>query len=491
MYLLAIMSRIMMHTKKHETIRRVVVYTIMVTAILSLTTILLLLMLGYRYNQGNNNFVQGGLVQFNSQPTGASVRVGSADLASRTRSKITLNPGDYKVRMSLNGYRDWEKDATVHSGTVLWLNYAQFVPTNPQTTSVFETQKLASVAMQEQGRQIALLQDAALPVVTTFSANDDEVAPKVLTLPESSYTASNTHTFSLEKMSGNNKRLLVKHIYETGTQWIVMDIDDVTKSYAIASDEKNPITNVQFDPSSDNTAYLLFNDGSVRKISLDSAEQSEILVRDVADFTLTSSGSLFYTSRPVEDVVRTGFLTKNKTESRTIDTFKTNEAVHIAAGKYFSTFYIATSVGAKTTIKSYETFPESDSDVSFSAKSKKEITSPSPVTLLGFKADARLVAIQQARSLTMYDVDLSRQSNIALEGITQDITKPIEWLNAFHFWSDATGSARQYEFDGGNQEDITQVAPGFSAAYSQNKRYFYTIGKTEQGFNLQRTRMVL
>ena len=113
MYLLAIMSRIMMHTKKRDTIRRVVVYTIMVTAILSITTILLLLMLGYRYNQGNNNFVQGGLVQFNSQPTGASVRVGSADLASRTRSKITLNPGDYKVRMSLNGYRDWEKDATV------------------------------------------------------------------------------------------------------------------------------------------------------------------------------------------------------------------------------------------------------------------------------------------------------------------------------------------------------------------------------------------
>ncbi len=124
-------------------------------------------------------------------------------------------------------------------------------------------------------------------------------------------------------------------------------------------------------------------------------------------------------------------------------------------------------------------------------RGERNVTTKSPVTLLSFKADARLVAIQQAQSLTVYDVDLAKQSDIALKGVTQDIAKPIEWLNAFHFWNDASGTARQYEFDGANQEDITLVAPGFSAAYSQNKRYFYTIGKTEQGFSLQRTRMVL
>lgn len=481
----------MTHVKKRETMKRIVVYTIMVTAILSITTILLLLMLGYRYNQGNNNFIQGGLVQFNSQPTGASVRVGSADLASRTRSKITLNPGDYKVRMTLNGYRDWEKDATVYSGTVLWLNYAQFVPTNPQTSAVFQTQKLASVAMQEQGRQVALLQDSAVPTITTIAANEDTVSPKTLTLPATSYAESFVHTFSLEKLSGDNKRLLVKHQYDAGTQWIVVDLDDATKAFPISSEVTNQITSVQFDPSSNDTAYALFTDGTVRRISLNDAEQSDVLLKDIADFTLTSSGSIFYTTRPVKDAITTGYLTKNKTQSRTIESFKSNEQVHIAAGKYFSTFYIATSRGSSTTIKAYEEFPESDSDTKFVSTSSKVIVSPSTVTLLGFKADARLVAIQQARSLTTYDIDLSKQSDITLRGATQDIAKPIEWLNSFHFWNDATGSARQYEFDGANQEDITQVAPGFSAAYSQNKRYFYTIGKTDDGFSLQRTRMVL
>jgi hypothetical protein len=481
----------MTHVKKRETIRRVVVYTIMVTAILSLTTILLLLMLGYRYNKGDNNFVQGGLVQFNSQPTGASVRVGTADLASRTRSKITLNPGEYKVRMTLAGYRDWEKTATVYSGTVLWLNYAQFVPTDPQTNSVFETPKLASVAMQEQGRRIALLQDAAVPTITTVVANDDQVAPKSLSLPTASFAASNTHAFSLEKLSGDNKHLLVKHQYDAGVEWLIVDLDDATKSYAISSDVANQIASVQFDPSAEDAAYALFVDGSVRKVSLGNGEQSEVLLRNVADFTLTSSGSLFYTTRPSAGAVSTGYLTKNKTESRTIDTFQSDESIHIAAGKYFNTFYVATSLGSNTTIKAYDTFPESDSETALVAKSQKNVTTKSPVTLLSFKADARLVAIQQARSLTVYDVDLAKQSDIALKGVTQDISKPIEWLNAFHFWNDASGSARQYEFDGANQEDITKVASGFSAAYSQNKRYFYTIGKTEQGFSLQRTRMVL
>lgn len=481
----------MMHNTKRETIRRVAVYTLMVTAILSLTTILLLLMLGYRYNQGNNNFIQGGLVQFNSQPTGASVRVGSADLASRTRSKITLNPGDYKVRMTLNGYRDWEKDATVRSGMVLWLNSAHFVPTNPITNSVFEADTIGSVAMQEQGRRIALIQDPNMPIITTFIANDDSIVPKVVTVAETAYATSNTHSFSLEKLSGDNKHLIVKHTYEAGIQWIVVNLDDVTKAYSVESDEGNQIVSMQFDPSSDERAYALHVDGSVRRITLNDGEQSDVLLQNVADFTLTSSGSIFYTTKPIEGTVSTGYLTKDKTEARTVDTFKTTDTVHIAAGKYFSTFYIATSQGAKTILKSYDTFPESDSETKLEVKSTKTITSPSPVTLLGFKADARLLAIQQARSLTTYDIDLLKQSNVKLEGVTTDITKPIEWLNSFHFWNDATGFARQYEFDGTNQENITPIAPGFSAAYSQNKRYFYTIGKSEQGYTLQRTKMVL
>jgi hypothetical protein len=488
---LAIITLTMANTTKREVLRRVLTYTIMVTAVLSLTTILLLLMLGYRYNQGDNNFVQGGLVQFNSQPTGASVRVGTADLVNRTRSKITLNPGDYKVRMTLDGYRDWSKNITVHPGTVLWLNYAHFVPKNPRTDIVIEADAIGSVAMLEQGRRIALLQDASKPVITTVVANDDDIVPKVLTVPETAYATAETHAFTLEKLSGDNKRLLVKHSYDAGTQWLVANLDDITKTYSIASEESNPITSIQFDPSEKSRAYVLYADGSIRRIELDSGRQSDIILSDVADFTLTSSGAIFYSTKSIDGMVHTGYLTKNKEIPRTVDTFKGADTVHIAAGKYFSVFYIATSVGAKTTLTAYQEFPESDSDTRLIGKVVKTVVSPSPVTLLSFKADARLVAIQQARILTTYDIDLKKQSDIAIKGATTDITKPIEWLNSFHFWDDSTGAARQYEFDGENQETITDVVPGFSAAYSQNKKYFYTIGKTEQGFALQRTRMTL
>lgn len=471
---------------------RIAVYGFMTLAVVALSVALFFAMLGWRYNQNKNTFVQGGLVQFISQPSGANVQVNDIRLANKTRSKITLNPGDYTVKMSLNGYRDWEKNASIKSGTVLWLNSAHFVPNKPTTSSIFKSPTITSAAMQEDGRRIALMTDRTVPAITLFETNDDTPEPKVITVPNTLYQKTDKSSFDIIKQSGDGRRILLKHTFaDNATEWLVVDQGSVDKSYVIPQDEGLSIEAVQFDPSSSDRAYVQYSDGSIRRLDLSSGERSDVVASNVHDFTLTSSGWLFYSTKPINGTVTTGYVSQDKKEMRIMQTFSTDKPVHVAAGRYFDTFYTLTTVSDKATLRAYNSFPSSDSDEAFKSLATTTIRTPTPITFTGFKADGRFVVLQQARMQTVYDIDLKKQSNVAIEGLAADMVKPMQWLGTFHFWNDATGFARQYEFDGTNQQSITEVTPGYPAAYSPNQKYFYTIRVTDEGASLQRTLMIL
>ena len=464
----------------------------MTFAVGGLSIALFFAMLGWRYNQNQQTFVQGGLVQFISQPSGANVQVNDIRLANKTRSKITLNPGNYTVKMTLNGYRDWEKRASVKSGTVLWLNSAHFVPNQPRTTSVFDAPTITSVAMQEDGRRVALMTNRATPTITLLEANDDTPNPKTITVPETVYKKSATSSFDIVKQSGDSRRILLKHTYDNAmTEWIVVDQGSVEKSYAIAQDENISVQAVQFDPSSSDRAYVQYTDGSIRRLDLSNGERSPVLATNVYDFTLTSSGWLFYSTKPTEGVVTTAYMSQGEDEARTIQTISSDQPVGIAAGRYFDTFYTLTTNDRQATLRAYNSFPSSNSKDAFASIKTTTLQTPSPITFASFKADGRFAVLQQARTQSVYDIDLEKQSDVEIEGLTTDLTSPLQWLGTFHFWNDATGTARQYEFDGSNQQPITDVTPGFSAAYSPNQKYFYTIRNTDKGASLQRTLMVV
>ena len=47
------------------------------------------------------------------------------------------------------------------------------------------------------------------------------------------------------------------------------------------------------------------------------------------------------------------------------------------------------------------------------------------------------------------------------------------------------------DFNGINPFSIMTVVPGYDASLSQNGRFFYAVGKTDEGYHLQRVKMIL
>jgi len=95
-----------------------------------LAVILIFLASGYSFNRQQGQFIMTGIIQANSVPNGASVFV-NGKLAAATDSSISgLAAGTYTIKISKNGYYDWQKDITVRAERVSEVE-ALLIPSAP------------------------------------------------------------------------------------------------------------------------------------------------------------------------------------------------------------------------------------------------------------------------------------------------------------------------------------------------------------------------
>lgn len=476
-------------SKQRQRTRLIVTYSIMVGTVLLLTSILLFALIGYRYNSSQGRFEKGGLVQFVTKPAGAKVTVGSAVLTGTTRTKITLYPGSYLTTMRLEGYTTWQKNITVKSGQVLWLSYARLIPTSPLTEAVLSVPKLDSTAVDADGKYYALITDASQPLVRLVRIDDTANPVSDVAVPASIFHSGKKHIFTLERWSKNEKYLLIKHTYGSGTEWIVLNAADPMKSQAVSAIARLAPTNAMFDPRSEDRLFVTYSDHSLRSKNLTNGEVSDALVKNVARFSFEDN-NVFYTSVPVKNTVDVGYYSLESKSPRVVATYRTRDPVKVAASLYFNEVYLAVCVGKNVSIYNLGQLARSDTSIT-KLESKTDMIKLSTAPLsLESHGKGRFLTMQHGTSLTVYDEELHIVSTTNIQGARQALSQGVMWLDDFHYWQDANGFLRQYEFDGANQTDIVQVTKGFSAAYSNDGLYIYSVAKSGKVYQLQRTKLV-
>jgi len=463
----------------------------MIIIILTLSVVLLFALIGYRYDKNKNEFVQGGLVQFISQPSGATVHVDSTQLGAKTRSKVTLFPGTYTVKMSLTGYRDWQKNTTVKSNIVVWLDSARLVPNSPQTTTVAEVPTITSTAVLPENPNFAYMTDATQPVISLLAPDDQTPKATALTIPATAFAAGEHHNFSLVKWR-DKRYLLVKHTLNTGTEWLIVDTTNSANTHAVTDISPTvKVKKVFFDPRDEGKVFAWYDDGSVRNITLNDGTISDPLLEHVSDLYVNGDGTLFAAKITDPGQVNTVYLSYGAKTPTILGTYPTTLPVHIAGGEYYSDFYITTTVGATMKVHNYTDLPTSGSSQPLANILIYQTELPAAPSSLTLHRGARYVSAEFGTGLATYDMETKVFTTVPFVGVTQPLSDSVDWLDTNHFYTTTDGKLRQYEFDGTNQTDIVSVAPGTNAMYSASDKYLLTIAKSKNGYQIQRTLMVL
>jgi len=475
-------------SKQRQRAFRVLVYGIMTTTVLLLVTILVFIMLGYRFNQATSTIQQGGLVQFNTRPTNANVTVGSAKLANRTPSKITVNPGDYNVTMEKKGYHKWSKSVEVKPGQVLWLNYAQLVPKSITTKQVMELDAVADVLASPNGDRYALIANASEPSIDFIDITSDTPKQSSITLPQTEVPVEPT-TYNVNAWGSDSDKILLTAKTEKATNWLVADRRDEAKTVNLSTKYGVDIADAIFDPRSNSRIIIRTSMGDVRIADLSADTISGVIASSVTSMSTYINDALLVVQKTSDTSQSVGYVSFGSKSVRQLQEINNSDRTFVAGATYFGDPYIAISNGNTLGVYKLRTLPSSGSNVSISMTNLLSASLPATAEHLSIKTGGRFVLAQYASGLLTYDIELKKQSNASF---TAPVASELRWLDKYHFYLTNGTSLEVLEFDGGNTHSITPLATSFDAIWRDNGKYIYTINSIKDGkFVLQRSKMIL
>lgn len=484
-------------TKKQFIIRRVALATVATMSVLVIVTVSIFLMLGYRLDSGSGTLSQGALLQFDSQPNAATVSVNGIYMSARTPSKQTVMAGMHTVQMEKDRYETWNRTLTLEAGTLTWLDYTRLVPKERRVQEVARYEALAQLKISEDSKWALAHEKAESPVFQLVDLRSEAIKSSTITLPASLYAESATedvtHSFTLVSWNENGRYAILTHSYNDQKEWIVLDTQDVNRSVNITQLLNVGFKDVQFAGTNGSVLFGLTDDGVIRKLDVSSGTISRGLVTHAQSFSIYDGTIISYvgTNPSLADERVTGIYRDGEERSHILYSTQDQEIpLFIKTSRYFSNDYVAIGHGENLTILK-GSYPAASSDDTSSLEDSTTLTLPSALTSLSFSPKGDYVLGQAGAAFTSFELEHSRAAQSTQQVTEGQAVRPLRWLSTAQLWTDTSAAVSMRDFDGNYTHSIMAAETGYDAGLSQNGRFFYGVGRSDDGMQLQRVKMIL
>jgi hypothetical protein len=483
------MFNIDLSSKRARLAIRFFTYGVMTLATILLTVLAVFYAMGWRFNQNDLSFEQGGLLQFISTPRGAQVVIDDKLQSFSTPGRINFSAGTHTAKMQLEGYHTWQKSFSLSPGELLWLNYARLIPHTITTTTMADFDSVAAAMASPDRKWMIVQQKTDQPTFKLVDFSDPK-KPVVtdLTVPDAQLTKKDDAygQFTIKEWDLNSRYIIVEHVTNGVREVLRIDRQKAAEAKNISRLFSLNITEAHF---AGGNANLLFanTDGVLRSLDVSANTASAALISGVEQFTVYGNDTIAFVATRDGDSAHTkqrvaGIYTQGKeTIART---FAADAKVTIAYSEYTRHAYLAIHTG-NGEVKVLR-------DPTATTKDNAEVaafTVANEASWLKFSSSGRMLVAGNGNAISNYDLELDELSARTISGPA--LAHPPQWLDDYYMWIDAGDKLRVFEFDGTNDHEITSVAPGVVASLSQDGVYLYSFKKTDRGFGLQSSQLVL
>lgn len=133
--------------------RRTIFSIITFVSFVLVVIVVILLAQGNRFNWATNELYGTGYIEVESEPRGAAIYVDDQRKGTTNGTVTNLRPGQYQVRVELNGYNKWTQQVTVEEGRVV--NLLSFlIPINPSLAPITSV-PTAGAVLSPDGQKLA------------------------------------------------------------------------------------------------------------------------------------------------------------------------------------------------------------------------------------------------------------------------------------------------------------------------------------------------
>ena len=478
--------------KRSHTIRLYVGYVLMGIALTIATLILVFAAYGYGFDRQTGDIIQNGLILVDAHPESARVLVNGEDKGV-TDSRLVLPADRYTIELRRDGYRSWKRDVDLEGSSIEQLVYPFLYPERLVSKTLQTYEAIPMMASESPDRKwLVISVPAAVGSFQVIDLGDDEHPVTTVGLPADTLTTtSNVHRFEEVEWSTDNSHLLIKHTFETGSEFIMLDrqnpANSVNLNKVFSTTTFNAVTlrDKKFDQLHlHNTAdgALYFGESRTRNVTR---------IRDgVVAYKSYLDDTILYVTHPANTELAEVRIRQDD-QDFLVRTVTKSDVYFLDMARFNDNFYLV--AGSKTDSRAYIYRDP------FASLTRKPSRTPQPFRVLitpgaeyvSFSAIARFIALQGGSSFAVYDAETGRQFRYDTK-LTLLPAQKATWMDGHRLVLNSQNNIHVFDFDGTNQHLLTSALPGFKPFFDRDYLALFTLAPDTAAptkVNLSRTEL--
>jgi hypothetical protein len=462
--------------RRRQNISLFVGYALVGCVIMLLSIILLFIAFGFGYKNGQ--VIQSGLLFISSLPRPAQIYIDGKRYKDTTNTRLILQAGTYNFSLARNGYRDWRRSIDVIGGQVESYTYPFLFPSS-LTTNTWQDYvgRPALTTQSPDQRWLLVSRPASFTALDEYDLNSPKKAPVPLALPASLYEAGSVQSLLPVAWAGDNTHLLLKHIYDGKTEYVLINRTapelsvNITKTLALSQTGTDlRLDSGQFD------RYLVLDTVTERlsraRLTVPGLQP---YINNVLTYDAAGDNLVLYATPDTSD-----------TSKVLIDLYDGNHTYTLRQVRAGSTYLLAL---ASYQGDNYAAVSASNENVAFIYRNpisqivNRQLGVAVPVRVLNikapnsvsFSAGGQYVVFENGSAFAVYDVDnQQRYSYTVPSGLDSPQTRAT-WMDGARLQYVSQGQLVVFDYDGQNRETIVSADPAYIPSYDSSYKTLYAL----------------
>lgn len=464
--------------RAHRT-RLFIGYGLMAIAISIATTIIAFEAFGFGIDRQTGTVIQNGLLFIDSHPESARITLNGED-KGLTDARLVIPDGQYTVELSRDGYRTWRRTFRLEGSKIERLVYAFMFPEKLDSEDVQLYSDTPRFSTQSPDRKWLLVQKVgALSTFDLFDLSLENVDPVEFKLTDTLFTnaGAGNHTLELADWSTNNRHVLIKHIFDGGHEFIMIDREQPALSININNTlNRAPTAITMRDKKFDELYIHTLPAGTLELADLGTNNIIPVLTNVLA-YKTYSTEEILYVSN--EEFAANKALVKIRTADKVqiIRELPANDPHYLVEiSKFDGAWYMAAGASQEKKVYVYkEPF-----DVLNRSNGNKI---PIPETVLktdniaqfvSFSANVRFIALQGGNQFAVYDAESDKLFRFNTK-LNVAETEKARWMDGHRLTVNSEGRLKIFEFDGNNMQDLIAISGNHLPYFDRDYDRLFTI----------------
>jgi hypothetical protein len=471
--------------RRNYQIRLIIGYVLVTIAIALATIVLVYGAYGYSINTKTGNVVQNGLLFVGSKPSGAEIYLNGSSLHTTTSARLVLAAGNYTLKLTRSGYRDWQRAITLNAQTIDRFVYPFLFPQKPRVANMKTYSAEPSLITQTPDRHWLLVQmpstDPATVSFDQFDTTKLSQAPQTIALPSNLLTNADQPGSILTEVawSTDNVHLLLKHDYQGGSEYIVFNRTSPGDSFNV--NKLLDINPSEVELRNESISQLYVYDASAQTLSVADTSKSVVdppFLSHVLAFKGYGTSLLTYVTDNKMPAGQAQARIWNNGQTYALDTFSASTNYLIDAAQYQGDWYYAAGSGASDHVNLYKN-PLNSLQNTANSKALSFISlRVAGATKISFSTNARFIAAEAGQQFGAYDFETQTRYQYTLQAPLAGV---MSWMDGNRLIGDSNGQAYVMDGDGTNKQSLIPTDFVQGGFFSNDYNHLLTTAPASDG----------